>query len=242
MKLIPSSVGANRKNLMVLGVLAAILVGVFIYDSSSSSPAATVPAVSANPNPSPAATNPAPVKQFPTAPAAPPRARNEATRVEDFRPSLKPKEGTDLTKIDPTIHFELLAKLEKEQMTGGTRSVFAFGQAPPPPAPPVDPIHPGGKNKVAYTGPQLPAPPPGPAAKPAPPPAPPIPLKFYGYSAKGGIKRAFFLDGDDIQVAGENELIKNRYKVIRIGVNSVVVEDTENKHQQTLPLVEEMAG
>jgi hypothetical protein len=71
---------------------------------------------------------------------------------------------------------------------------------------------------------------------------PPIPLKFYGYSAKGGTKRAFFLDGDDIQVAGENELIKNRYKVIRIGVNSVVVEDTQNKHEQTLPLIEELAG
>jgi hypothetical protein len=43
-------------------------------------------------------------------------------------------------------------------------------------------------------------------------------------------------------VAGENETIKNRYKIIKIGVNSVVVEDTQNKHEQTLPLIEELAG
>jgi hypothetical protein len=30
--------------------------------------------------------------------------------------------------------------------------------------------------------------------------------------------------------------------VIRIGVNSVVVEDTQNKHEQTIPLTEELAG
>ena len=34
-------------------------------------------------------------------------------------------------------------------------------------------------------------------------------------------------------------MIKNRYKIIRIGVNSAVVEDTTDKHQQTLPLEEE---
>ena len=80
---------------------------------------------------------------------------------------------------------------------------------------------------------------PPPPAKPAPPP---IPLKFYGYvgGPQSGVRRAFFLDGDDIFVAGENEMIRNRYKIIRIGVNSAVVEDTSNKNQQTLQLVEEL--
>jgi hypothetical protein len=53
-----------------------------------------------------------------------------------------------------------------------------------------------------------------------------------------GEKRAFFLDGDDIVVATEGQLIKQRYKVIRIGVNSVVVEDMQFQNQQTLPLEE----
>jgi hypothetical protein len=76
------------------------------------------------------------------------------------------------------------------------------------------------------------------------PALPPIPLKFYGYvsPSQRGSRQAFFLDGDDIFVAGENDVIRNRYKVIRIGVNSAVVEDTTNKNQQTLPLIEELQG
>ena len=77
---------------------------------------------------------------------------------------------------------------------------------------------------------------------PAPPPPPPaIPLKFYGYSGalRSTVRRAFFLDGEDIVQAGENETIRNRYKIIRIGVNSAVVEDIVAKNQQTLPLAEE---
>ena len=40
-------------------------------------------------------------------------------------------------------------------------------------------------------------------------------------------------------MAGEGELIRKRYKVVRIGTNSAVVEDTEHNHRQTLPLVEQ---
>jgi hypothetical protein len=89
------------------------------------------------------------------------------------------------------------------------------------------------------TGPlQPPKPPP-----PAPPPPPPaIPLKFYGFTSyRQGVKRAFFMEGEDIFVAAEGDTIKNRYKIIRIGVNSAVVEDINFKNQQTLPLLEEYA-
>lgn len=122
--------------------------------------------------------------------------------------------------------------------------MFDWGKAPPPPAPEVAKIQVGPLPPGASKG--------GPGAladkteppKPAgPPPAPPIPLKFYGFSSRSGAKRAFFLDSDnDIAVAAENEVIKNRYKIVRIGVNSVVVEDLTNKNQQTLPLIEELAG
>jgi hypothetical protein len=60
-----------------------------------------------------------------------------------------------------------------------------------------------------------------------------------------GDKRAFFLDGEDIVIAGEGDMIKKRYKIVRIGVNSAVVEDTEfkgNNNQQTLPLEAELNG
>ena len=81
---------------------------------------------------------------------------------------------------------------------------------------------------------------PAPAVTPA---VPPIPLKFYGYvDASSSSRRAFFLQGDDIFVAGENDVISSHYKIVRINANSAVVEDTTNKNQQTLPLVEELPG
>ena len=50
---------------------------------------------------------------------------------------------------------------------------------------------------------------------------------------------AFFLDGDEISVAAEGDTVKKRYRVVRIGVNSVLMEDMESKRQQSLPLTEE---
>ncbi len=236
MSLVPSNLGASRKQLIWLGILGLILVGVLIYNFSSSS--TPVPMTAS----APVAANPVPLKAIPTTPALN-ATRRQSRRAENFLPSLKLKEGTDVTKIDPTLRLDLLAKLKNAEMKGGARSVFTFGAAPPPP---VDPIHPPAMTRII--GPMPPPPPVDPvkealdAKARADKALPPIPLKFYGYSARGGTKRAFFLDGDEIQVAGENELIKNRYKVVRIGVNSVVVEDTQNKHEQTLPLIEELAG
>jgi hypothetical protein len=70
-------------------------------------------------------------------------------------------------------------------------------------------------------------------------------VKFYGYSGTArtaGVRSAFFLDGEDIVIARENEMIRNRYKILRIGVNSALVEDTVSKNQQTLPLIEELGS
>lgn len=132
MSLVPSNLGASRKQLIWLGILGAILVGVLIYNFSSSSTPVPMTAT-------PALTNPVPVKAIPTAPALNP-TRRQSRRAENFIPSLKLKEGTDVTKIDPTLRLDLLAKLKNAEMKGGTRSVFTFGAAPPPP---VDPIKPG---------------------------------------------------------------------------------------------------
>jgi hypothetical protein len=78
--------------------------------------------------------------------------------------------------------------------------------------------------------------------EPETPKPPPIPLKFYGYIGPSNqpVRRAFFIEGEDIHVVSEGEVVKRRYKIVRIGVNSVVVEDTENPgNQQTLPLEEQ---
>ena len=107
--------------------------------------------------------------------------------------------------------------------------------APPPKPEPLK----GPEPKVDLKPPQEakapPAPPPG------PPPPPPINLKYYGFSSAPGnnARTAFFLDGEDILMAKEGDTVKRKYRLVRIGVNSVVMEDTDSKRQQTLPLAEE---
>lgn len=248
MNLIPSKIGAeDKKKVAALGVFLAVLAGVFIWNSSSSSnsPSAAPPAPARTAMPGALGPRTAPSSTPASGPASimpPHRTANGQSRVEDFRPTLKLPDNTDVSKIDPTLKLQLLAKLKTVAMEGGARSLFDFGQPPPPPLPKVDPLHPGPLTTAASKGgPGTPA---EPAKPPGPPPPPPIPLKFYGYSSavKNGARRAFFINGDDIFVAGENDTIQNRYKVIRIGVNSAVVEDTTTKHQQTIPLVEELPG
>jgi hypothetical protein len=162
----------------------------------------------------------------------------------EFKPSLKPKpdEKPNYATVDPTLRLDLLAKVQSVNMEGGSRSLFQFSTAPAP-ATPKGPqtdvtIRPGAR----MYGPE---PPPKPPVPPPPPPPPAITLKFYGYSTPraDGTKRAFFLDGDDIFVAAEGELVKKRYRVVQIGVNSVIMEDTEYKNnRQTLVIQQEQAG
>jgi len=250
MNLIPSQLGAEPKKLAVLGALAVVLIVVYFINRTPDVPpqAATT---------APAARNPVPLESLAprkrsaaNAALTPmPQQGGAATRrgeaaIQDFKPTLTLPDGVDVSRIDPALKLDLLAQLQKLPLEGGERSLFEFG-APPKPKTPTP--------AVAPVKPTTPAPAPAPdtplvPATPAKPVAPPIPLKFYGYVSDsrgvlpGAAKRAFFLDGEDIVVAGENDVIHNRFKVIRIGVNSAVVEDTTNSNQQTLPLVEELPG
>jgi len=161
---------------------------------------------------------------------------------KESHPDLKPK-IKDPSSVDPTLHLSLLAKLQDVKVEGSPRSLFEISDhaaAAAPPGKEPAPIHP----VSAFVGPRPPPLPPGP---PPVPDAPRIALKFYGFvnPSKPGNKRAFFLDGEEIVVASEGDLIKKRYKIVRIGVNSAVVEDTTfkgNNTQQTLPLEAEMQG
>jgi hypothetical protein len=161
-----------------------------------------------------------------------------AGRKDAFPPVLRSKrqeERIDPSAVDPTLKLDLLAKVQEIGPAGGTRNLFQMG--PPPPKEAETPKGPEPTVFVAQ-GPKPPPPPPGP--KPEPPP-PPIPLKFYGFSTirDNGKKTAYFLDGEDILIAAEGDTVKRRYKVVRIAPTSVLMEDTESKRQQTVPLAEE---
>ena len=78
---------------------------------------------------------------------------------------------------------------------------------------------------------------------PAAPKAPPVPLKFYRlHSPANQPNKAGILHGRRRHSCRpRGDVVKSRYKIVRIGVNSVVVEDTQFKSQQTLPLEEQPA-
>ena len=118
--------------------------------------------------------------------------------------------------LDPTLRLDVLKSSEDVTYKGSGRDIFQ-NQPEPPPVAVIKP--------VINTGP------------PAPPPPPPIPLKFYGFSGnKSGPKQVFLSKGDDIFVAKEGQIIDRRYKILKIGPNSVEVEDVLNSNRQTLPL------
>jgi len=251
MSLIPTQLGAEPKKLAVLGVLAVVLIVVYFINRTPDVPqqAASISTGAArNPVPleslgtrarSGSKSGPTPASLTPMPAQGGAITRRGETAIQDFKPTLKLPDGVDVSRIDPALKLDLLARLQKLPFEGGERSLFEFG-APPKPKTPTPTV----ARVLPTTSPATPVVP----ASPPKPVIPPIPLKFYGYVsdsrgiAPGTAKRAFFLDGEDIVVAGENDVIHNRFKVIRIGVNSAVIEDTTTKNQQTLPLVEELPG
>jgi hypothetical protein len=229
--------------LVGLAVTAAVVLyfNVFAGDSQPKSPAVGAVAV---PAPAPAAA-PSVVASRATPPAGARRRSAKNNMVSEFkiRQGVEPgEEKPDPATIDPTLRLDLLAKLQNVEPPAAMRNIFQYGAAPPPPTPAGAAVAlPENTSKIAINRP----PPPTPKGPPPPPPAPtapPITFKYYGYkiSKSDGRKEAFLLDGDDIIIAGENDSMKRgRYKVVRIGVNSITIEDTQFKSTQTLQLQED---
>ena len=240
MKWMPDKIGGNPKQYATLGVLVVALIGYYILQRDDKAPSVTAVAPASAVSP-PVNKGPSIARQqtaVPDSSSGSPLATRGGSRDQSFRPTFKVQEGVDITKVDPTLKTELLAKLQKVPLAGGSRSVFDYAAAPVPPPPLVAKIKPE-EELMKQRAREMLTPP---SATPVKPPPPPIPLKFYGYANKqtGAARQAFFLDGDDIQIKGENDVIRGRYKIIRIGINSAVVEDVQTKDQQTLPLIAEL--
>jgi hypothetical protein len=232
MNFVPDKLGGSRKQVMWLIGLSVVLAVVYFSQREPSSPTVAAPV-----KPAPSTARQGPV--VPESSFGPKMPTRSGRKADDFRPTLKLPDGVDVTKIDPTLKIDLLAKLQKVPLEGGSRSVFDWGQAPAPPPPPfvakINPVEIEAQKRKTEEAKQY--------AKDHPPKpmAPPIPLKFYGYANRltGPARQAFFLDGEEIEIKGENDVIRSRYKIIRIGINSATVEDLQSHDQQTLPLVAE---
>ncbi len=163
-----------------------------------------------------------------------------AARTVPIAPSLpapqKPRARARVAPTqpaDPDLKVDLLGKSAGVTYEAGGRNIFAY-YTPPPPPPPKPVANPLIGKSGGEGGPGAPATP------PAPPPPPPIPLKYYGYAHKPTEtqKKAFLAEGEDIYIAAEGDIVNKKYKIVKIGVNTVEAEDLTTKHRQLLPLQE----
>ena len=117
----------------------------------------------------------------------------------------------------------------REPPNGAKRNPFRF-QLPPAPPPPLKPMY--SPPPQVTQGPTVPTVPAGP-----PPPAP-IPLKFIGVVERAnGVKWAVLSDGKTAPQHGkEGDVIDGRYRIVKIGTESVELTYVDGRGRQTIRL------
>jgi hypothetical protein len=205
----------NKRNVIVLVVLLAILAVCVWYFVSK--------VFGGGPSPAPAAKTTSSTGA--TAGPAAERAEVERTNAEanaaneNGRPA---KKVVSLESLDPTLHPELMAGAESLEYSGNGRNIFSMSSAPQKIEAPIGPVRPSQPQPiVAQTGPPSP---------------PPIDLTFFGYENARSGKRAFILHGDDVFIATEGEVVDHHYKVLKITPMSIQVTDLLYNNTQTLNL------
>jgi hypothetical protein len=116
------------------------------------------------------------------------------------------------------LHYAQLQLTENQRYEGSGRNIFRVDTASKTKkiSPPPEPI------------------PPAPRVQPA---LEQIRLKFFGFaSIFNSPRKIFLIDGDDIFVATEGEIVNRRYRVFRINSDSVQVEDLIEHSVHTLTL------
>jgi hypothetical protein len=219
--------GAEPRKLAILGLLGAAAVAVFFYNSGGESSGGAVPASAVRPS-NTDTPSVARAKQVVTRRRGQSSSERNTLRMQEV--TLEAQRGT----IDPTLRLDLLDRLKQVQLSESSRSLFELGAAAPPESASEKPV-----TIVPGPLPETPAAP----VNTGPPPPPPIPLGYYGFTAPAtaaGPRRGFFLDNENILIAGEGEIVKEHYRILSLQSKAAVVEDTVTKNQQTLPMTPEV--
>lgn len=135
-----------------------------------------------------------------------------------------------LSVREPDLRLDELANLQKLEYSGTHRNIFIATPPPPEPTP---------ADKSADTNRRHPT-----WTVPPPPPELPltVPAQFFGYAfSKSGRRVAFFSAGDDVMVVPEGDVFMNRYRVVKIGTESVDVDETTSGKHARLPILQPAA-
>ena len=137
------------------------------------------------------------------------------------QPPARPQPGAASTVAPEDLKVRLGDLAAKRPDPGEVeRNPFRFRPPPAPPTPKVAPM------------PQGPV---GPPQPPPPPAIPPIPLKFMGTVEGPGIKLAALTDCKGFTFSGrEGQIIDGRYKLVRIQVETIVMEYLNGSGRTTI--------
>jgi hypothetical protein len=146
---------------------------------------------------------------------------------------LRPVDATK-GNVDPTLRLDLLTRLQSEDEAAAGRSLFEAGPTPQQIA----------AAAAAINAPKIvpqPIAPPAPVVPAGPPPLN-IPLKFYGFVKPTDgreASRGFFMDGDNVLVATEGQVLMHQFRVMELSAKSARLEDIQSKRDETLQVVPE---
>ncbi len=131
----------------------------------------------------------------------------------------------------PRIRLERL-ELRRPEGLVGQRDLFDFGPTPTPsverqptPTPPVGP-----RPTPVVEATPLPAAGTGPAA-------PPVKVTFIGSVERRGLKVAVLLTDEQEVLTGQvGQLVANRFRIVKIGIESVDIQDVGSDRVRRIPL------
>jgi hypothetical protein len=159
------------------------------------------------------------VKVWPGTSASPPASSNRAAT-----PSAPRAQAGAAEPGPPGVHLQTLND-DRPRPEPAERNLFRFRTKAP--APPLSPV-------AAQVQPAVPAVPSGP---PPPPPLAPITLKFIGLIGPDNAKIAILSDGQNPPFLGkEGAIIEGRYRILKIGVESVELAYADGRGRQTIRL------
>jgi len=128
--------------------------------------------------------------------------------------------GRAATIEAPDVHLPALGA-ERPKPGEQSRDLFRFKPKPTPPPPPPP--------KVTAT--------PAPTGPPTPAPPPPITLRFIAAYEQNGRKAACLSDAmGKPECGGEGDIIQGRYRILKIGVESVEVAYLDGTGRRTIRL------
>lgn len=142
-----------------------------------------------------------------------------------------------ITAEDPHIRMEEIARARATEYRTTGRNIFAATAVPAQASRPHanDPAKIVVNTPCGVYGPCQPPP-------PEPPKLPPN-VKFYGYgSGRGGPRRAFLYDGEEVSIVNEGQLFLNRFRILKIGNASLEFEEVSTGRKGTAPLEEQAAS